>query len=138
MQVKEIMCKKAEFLPPTASLKEAAKLMKSNDYGFIPIGESDRLVGAVTDRDIVIRAIAEGKDINQVTLGEIMSKGIQYCFEDEDLKTVAQKMEKLQVRRLVVLNKDKRMIGIISLGDIATKAKNATLCSRLTEAVSAH
>jgi CBS domain-containing protein len=138
MKVKDIMCKKAEFLPPTATLKEAAIKMRNVDCGFLPVGQNDRLIGAITDRDIVIRAFAEGKDINKLTVGDVMSKGIQFCFEDDDLKNVIKKMEEHRVRRLVVLNKDKRMIGIISLGDIATKAKNATLCSELAEAVSTH
>lgn len=138
MKVKEIMSKKPEFLPPTATLKEAANRMRSLDFGFIPVGENDRLIGVVTDRDMIIRAIAAGKDPNKTVLRDVMSEGIQFCFETDDLKKVAQKMEKLQIRRLVVLNNDKRMIGIISLGDIATKCKDASLCSEITEAVSAH
>lgn len=138
MQVKEIMSKKPEFLPPNATLKQAADIMRSNDCGFVPIGENDRLIGAITDRDITIRAIATGKDINKTTVRDIMSKGIQFCFDNDELEKVVKKMETLQIRRLVVLNKDKRMIGIISLGDIATKCKNSELCSELTEAVSTH
>lgn len=136
MLAKDVMSKKPEFLEPTATLKQAADQMRTHDYGFIPVGQNDRLIGAVTDRDMVIRAIAEGKDPSKTTLGEIVSKGIQFCFETDNLESVAKKMEDLQVRRLVVLNKDKRMTGIISLGDIATKGNDSKLCSELTEAVS--
>lgn len=138
MLAKDVMSKKPEFLSPTATLKEAAAKMVANDYGFIPVGENDRLIGAVTDRDIVTRAIANGKDLLKTTLKDVMSKGIQFCWESDDLDVVAQKMEKLQIRRLVVLNEDKRMTGIISLGDIATKAKNPKLCNEICDAVSHH
>ena len=138
MLAKDVMSHKPEFLPPSATLKQAADQMRTHDYGFIPVGENDRLIGTVTDRDLTIRAIAEGKDPNRVTLRDVMSKGIQCCLDTDDVKSVAEKMEKLQIRRLVVLNKDKRMVGIISLGDIATKCKDTKLCSELAEAVSHH
>lgn len=138
MLAKDLMSKKPEFLPPNATLKQAADQMRTHDYGFIPVGENDRLIGAVTDRDIAIRAVAEGWDPSKKTIGDVMSKGIYFCNEDDDLKKVAQQMEKLQVRRLVVLDKNKRMTGIISLGDIATKCKDFKLCSEIAEAVSHH
>lgn len=136
MLAKEIMSKKPEFLPPTATLQQAADQMRTHDYGFIPVGENDRLIGAVTDRDIVIRAVAEGKDPSTTTLREVMSKGIQFCYETDSLEKIASHMENLQVRRLVVLNSDKRMTGVISLGDIATKSNNVILCGEVTDAVS--
>jgi CBS domain-containing protein len=136
MLAKEIMTTKPELLPPNATLTQAADQMRSHDYGFIPVGENDRLIGAVTDRDIVIRGIAIGKDPNKVTIKEVMSEDIQYCFEDDDVKEVAQKMENMQIRRLVVLDKNKRLTGVISLGDIATKCKNRELSGELTDAVS--
>lgn len=136
MLAKDIMSKKPEFLPPTATLKQAADQMRTHDYGFLPVGENDRLIGAVTDRDITTRAIAEGKDPTKTTLGDVMTKGIHFCLETDNLEKIVKQMEELQIRRLVVLNKDKRMTGIISLGDIATRSKNAKLCSELTDAVS--
>ena len=136
MQAKDIMSKRPEFVPPTWTLKQAADQMRTHDYGFLPIGENDRLIGAITDRDLAIRAIAEGRDPNRTMVRDVMSKGIHYCWETDSLETIVQQMEGLQVRRLVVLNKDKRMTGIISLGDIATKSHNPTLCSELTDAVS--
>ena len=135
MLAKDIMSKKPEFLPPTATLKQAADQMRTHDYGFIPVGENDRLIGAITDRDIVVRAICEGRDPNKTKLNDIMSQGIYYCFESDELKNVAKKMEELQIRRLVVLNKNKRMTGVISLGDFATKSKDSKLCSELTDAI---
>jgi len=138
MLAKEIMSKKPEFLSPSATLKQAADQMRSHDYGFIPIGENDRLVGTITDRDLAIKGVAQGLDPNKKTVKEVMHKGIHYCFENDPLEKVIHQMEQLQVRRLIVLNKDKRMTGIISLGDIATKCKDPKLCSELTEAVSHH
>jgi CBS domain-containing protein len=138
MLAKDVMSRKPEFLPPSATLKQAADQMRTHDYGFIPIGENDRLIGALTDRDIAIKAVAEGWDPNKKTIKEAMHKGIFYCWENDSIEKVIKQMEKLQVRRLVVLNNEKRMTGIISLGDIATKCKNAKLCFELTEAVSHH
>lgn len=138
MLAKDLMTKKPEFLSPSATLKQAADQMRSHDYGFLPIGENDRLVGALTDRDITIKAVAAGWDPNKKTVKEVMHKGVHYCMESDTLEKVIAQMEKLQVRRLIVLNANKRMTGIISLGDIATKCKNSKLCSELTEAVSQH
>lgn len=138
MQAKDIMSKKPEFLPPTATLTEVAKLMAKQDFGFVPIGENDRLIGAVTDRDIIIRAIAKGKDPNKTLVKDVLSEGIQYCFDVDDLEKLAQHMEEQQIRRLVVLNKEKRMVGIVSLGDIFTKSKNAKLSLEIGDAVSQH
>jgi len=136
MLAKDLMSTKPEFVPPDATLKQAADQMKSHDFGFLPIGENDRLIGTLTDRDITINAVAKGWDPNIKTVKEVMHKGIHYCMESDSLEKVIAQMEKLQVRRLIVLNQNKRMTGIISLGDIATKCKNPKLCSELTEAVS--
>lgn len=138
MLAKDVMTKKPEFLPPTATLKQAADFMRKIGCGFAPIGENDRLIGAITDRDIIIRGIAQGKDPNKTLVKEVMTTGIQFCFEGDTLETVAEKMEALQIRRIVVLNKDKRLTGIISLGDVVTKCKDKTLCSELADAVSQH
>lgn len=136
MLAKDVMSRKPEFLPPDATLQVAANQMRTHDYGFIPVGKNDRLIGTVTDRDIIIRAISEGKDPNKTTLGDIMSEDMFFCFETDDLNKVVQQMESLQVRRLVVLNENKRLTGIISLGDIARKSHDEKLCGELTEAIS--
>lgn len=138
MLARDVMTTKPEFISPTATLKDAAKLMRSHDYGFIPIGEEDRLIGAVTDRDLAVRAMAEGWDPNSKTVREVMTENIQFCYESDSILKVAQIMEKAQIRRLVVLNKDKRMTGIISLGDIAVKCKNPALCNEITAVVAHH
>lgn len=138
MLAKEIMSKKPEFLPPTATLMDAAEKMSSHDYGFIPVGENDRLLGAITDRDLTVRGLAKGKDPQKTQVKDVMSPKIQYCYENDDLKTVAQKMEQQKVRRLVVLNEKKRMTGVISFGDIVTKSHDAKICTEIASAVSEH
>ncbi|TJW88713.1 MAG: CBS domain-containing protein, partial [Mesorhizobium sp.] len=107
------------------SLQKIAKRMAVDDVGFLPVGENDRLVGTITDRDIVVRAVAEGKDGN-ATVREVMTKDVKYCFEDEDIEHVAQNMGDIQVRRLPVLNRDKRLVGVVSLADAALKEDPAT------------
>lgn len=136
MKAKEIMTKGPDFLPPTATLKEAADFMKKHDCGFVPIGENDRLIGAVTDRDLAIRGIAAGKDPNKTQIRDVLSKGIHFCLEEDSIEKVIKQMEDLQIRRIVVLSDQKRMTGIISLGDIAKRLHNAELCAELTETVS--
>lgn len=135
MLAKDVMSTNPKTLPPTASLKEAAELMEAQDFGFVPIAENDRLVGAVTDRDLVVRGVAEGRDPNNTTLGEVMTKGIQYCFESDSEEEIANRMEKEQIRRLVVLTENKRLSGI-SLGDVATKVGDEKLSGEITYAVS--
>jgi CBS domain-containing protein len=112
------MTREVQLATPDQSLLEAAKLMAEGDCGVLPVGENDKLVGMLTDRDIVVRGLAEGKDAN-TPIREVMSSDVRYCYEDDDLSDVAQNMGELQVRRLPVVNKDKRLVGIVSLGDIA-------------------
>jgi len=119
MKVREIMTSNVECLAPDASLKDIAQEMKSLDVGFIPVCENDRLVGTVTDRDIVIRAVAEGTDINTCKARNIMSREIIYAFDDDDVKTVAEKMREKDVRRILILDKEKRLVGVVSIGDIS-------------------
>jgi CBS domain-containing protein len=118
MNAKECMSKDVRIASPTWSLKEAAKTMKEIDAGFLPVGENDRLVGMITDRDIAIRGIAEGKG-PKAKVRDVMTDEVIYCFEDEDLDAVSVKMADRKVRRLPVLNRDKRLVGVISIGDLA-------------------
>lgn len=136
MLVKEVMSKKPDYLSPGITLKQAADEMLKHNIGCVPIGDDndERLIGFLTDRDIAIRGVAKGKDPNKTTVKEIMTKKVLYCYEDDDVRLAAKSMSKQHVRRLIVLNRKKRMTGIISLGDIAFKAKNelltaSTLCS---------
>jgi len=112
------MTRDVQVANPDQSIVEAAKMMADGDYGVLPVAENDQLVGMVTDRDIVIRGLAEGK-AGDTRIKEIMSEEVKYCFEDDDLDDVARNMSDLQVRRLPVVNRDKRLVGIVSLGDIA-------------------
>lgn len=118
MKVREIMTSNVECLSPNASLKDLSQKMKSLDVGFIPICDNDRLNGTVTDRDIVIRAIAENRDFN-TKARDIMTRDIVYCFEDDDVKDVAEKMRDKDVRRMLILNSSKRLVGVVSIGDIS-------------------
>jgi CBS domain-containing protein len=126
MKVREIMTSNVECLTPEASLKEIAQEMKSLDVGFIPVCDNDRLVGTVTDRDIVIRAVAEGNDINTSRARDVMTREIIFAFEDEDVKNVAEKMREKDVRRILILDRSKRLVGVVSIGDIAKVEEKVT------------
>jgi CBS domain-containing protein len=136
MQLKDIMTRDPLVLNPDTKLKEAAQKMRELDSGVMPVGERDRLVGMLTDRDITVRATAEGKDPNSTPVREAMTQDVVYCFEDDDIQAAARKMEEHQIRRLIVLNRDKRLVGIVSLGDLAVHAPSDRLPGEVTEAVS--
>jgi CBS domain-containing protein len=121
MKIREIMTGQVHLVSPDQSIAEAARRMSQEDVGALPIAENDRLVGMITDRDIAIRAVAEGKG-PKTKLREIMTEQVKYCFEDQELDDVADNMADIQMRRLPVLNRQKRLVGIVSLGDLATKA----------------
>lgn len=135
MQVKEIMSKKVTWVDPDLPLKQAAKKMLDLNVGCLPVGKDDRLIGMITDRDITCRAVAKGHDPARTTIADAMSKGISYCFEDQDVSEAAQLMEKKQIHRLPVLSRKKRMVGILSLGDLALHASHE-LTGEVVEAVS--
>jgi CBS domain-containing protein len=118
MRVSEAMTRDVRIANPGQSIREVAKMMGEIDAGVLPVGENDRLVGMITDRDIAIRAIGQGKGPDTL-VRDVMSKEVKYCYEDEDLEHVAQNMGDIQVRRLPVVNRDKRLVGIVSLGDVA-------------------
>lgn len=119
MKIVEIMTSDPELIDPNASIREAAKRMKNEDIGALPVGENDRLIGMVTDRDIAMRGVAEGRSPDTTTVRDIMSEKIFYCFEDDDVEAAARCMAENQVRRLPILNRNKRLTGIIALADIA-------------------
>ena len=119
MRIAEAMSRDVQTVTPDQSIIDAARLMADCDCGSLPVEENDRLVGMVTDRDIIIRAIAEGKS-NDTRIKDVMSQEVKYCFEEDDLDSVARNMGDQQIRRLPVVSKDKRLVGIVSLGDIAT------------------
>jgi len=121
MQVREIMSQDVTIITPDDTLQKAAKLMADLDAGALPVGENDRLVGMLTDRDITVRAVAQGKAPDQCRVRDVMSSEVKFVFEDDSVDDAASKMSELQLRRLAVLNRDKRLVGIVSLGDIAAK-----------------
>jgi CBS domain-containing protein len=118
MRVSEAMTRDVRVANPGQTIREVAKIMAQIDAGSMPVGENDRLIGMITDRDIALRAVAQGKGPD-TPVRDVMSKEVKYCFEDEDLEHVAQNMADIRVRRLPVVNRDKRLVGIVSLGDIA-------------------
>jgi CBS domain-containing protein len=118
MRVNEAMTNDVRIARPDQTIRDAARMMMQIDAGVLPVGENDRLVGMITDRDIAIRAVGAGKD-PQTPIREIMSKGVMYCFEDDELDDIVQNMADVKVRRLPVLDHNKRLVGILSLGDIA-------------------
>ena len=122
MQVKDVMTRGAECVRPDDTLQAAAQKMKALDVGPLPVcGENDRLVGMLTDRDIVLRAVAEGLDARTAKVRDAMTEGITYCYEDDTVADAARCMSEEQIRRLVVLNRDKRLVGIVSRGDLAVE-----------------
>ena len=118
MKVGEIMTRDVRLASPGQKLREVAAEMEKNDIGVMPVSENDRLVGMVTDRDIAVRGISHGLG-PEAPVRDVMSGEVRYCFEDEDIDDLAQNMADEQIRRLPVLNHDKRLVGIISLGDLA-------------------
>jgi CBS domain-containing protein len=125
MQVYDIMTPTVHIADPNMTIRDAARCMRADDVGALPVGENDRLVGMVTDRDIVVRAVAEARSPGNTTVREVMSKGICYCFEDDDAEGAAQVMAKHQVRRLPVLNRDKRLVGVVALADLGRSEDEA-------------
>jgi CBS domain-containing protein len=118
MRVSEAMTRGVKLCTPGQTIREAARTMAEIDAGAMPVGENDRLIGMITDRDIAIRAVAQGKGPD-TPVREVMSEHIHYCYEDEEIDDVAQNMGDIRVRRLPVVNREKRLVGILSLGDVA-------------------
>jgi CBS domain-containing protein len=118
MKVSETMTRDVRVASPEETVRKAAQMMASLDAGALPVGEKDHLIGMITDRDIVIRGIAKGKG-PKAKIRDVMTEDVKYCFEDQEVEEVTRNMADIQVRRLPVLNRDKRLVGILSLGDIA-------------------
>jgi CBS domain-containing protein len=127
MKVKDIMSKEVQVIHPDDSLQTAAQKMSSHDIGFLPVLEANELVGVITDRDIVLRGIAQGMNSNAMLGRELMTSPVIYCFDDQDVKEAAKLMEESQIRRLVILSRpDKHLVGVVSLGDLALNIKRDT------------
>jgi CBS domain-containing protein len=136
MQVREVMTRDVEVVRPDIPIREAAERMRSLDVGLIPVCDGERLVGMLTDRDITVRAVAAGKDPNGTSVREVMTADAICIPEDQEVDEAASLMEEGQIRRLPVLNADKRLVGIISLGDIAVGTRDRARVGRALEEVS--
>lgn len=126
-QVKDVMSANCEWISPETSVADAAKSMRDKDIGFLPVGENDRLIGMVTDRDIVMRNVAEGKDSGATQVRDVMTPKTYYCYDDQDVEEVCNNLGEIQVRRLPVVSRDKRLVGVVSLGDLAQSASRANI-----------
>jgi CBS domain-containing protein len=137
MQVSEIMTANVECARPDSSLLDAARKMKKLDIGSLPVcGDDDKLTGIVTDRDIVIRAVADGRDLEETKVRDIMTPDIIFCTDKHPVEHAARLMNQSQVRRLVVLNDQQRMVGILSLGDLAVDARDEQVAGDALEGIS--
>jgi CBS domain-containing protein len=136
MLVGEVMTRNVEVIGSNAPLVEAAAKMKDLDVGLIPVCEADELKGTLTDRDITVRGIAEGYNPSQTKVGDIMSTDLAYCFEDEEIEEALNIMEARQIRRLPVLSREKRLVGIVSLGDLAVHGGQRELVGETLKEVS--
>jgi CBS domain-containing protein len=129
MQISEIMTRGVETIPPDASLQQAASAMEAMGIGSLPVCDGQRLVGAITDRDIVVRGVAAGLSPVDSLVRDCMTPDIAYAYEDEDADEVLERMKVLQIRRLSILDREKKLVGIVALGDVATEPRAAGLAS---------
>ena len=136
MQVSEVMSKHVDCISPEATLTAAAEQMRALNVGALPVCDNDRLVGMITDRDIAVRSVAEGHDPCADRVRDVMTSKLYYCFDDQDIDQAGDVMREKQVRRLPVLNRQKRLVGIISLGDLAVETGDEQLAGHVLEGVS--
>jgi CBS domain-containing protein len=122
-QLKDVMSRGVQVISPDSTIREAARKMREGDFGMMPVGENDRMIGAITDRDIAIRAVAEGKDPD-TRVRDVMSEDIVWAYEDASVEEAAELMSEHQIRRLPIVNRDKRLVGIVALGDFAVEASD--------------
>lgn len=123
MTLKDIMSTNVMTVTPDATLQAAAELMRDGDIGMLPVGDQGRLVGSITDRDICIRAVARGKDPTTARVKEAMTEDLLFAFDDDDIDRAADLMAERQVRRLPILSREERLVGIVSLGDVAVRVQ---------------
>jgi CBS domain-containing protein len=119
-QIKDVMSRSVQVISPEATLAEAARLMRDGDFGLLPVGENDRMIGTISDRDIAVRAVAQGRDGN-TKVRDAMSQGVCWAYDDEPVERASEVMCQNQVRRLPIVNRDKRLVGIVALGDLAVR-----------------
>lgn len=136
MQLKDVMTREVEVISPEDSIEEAARKMDRFNVGPLPVCDGQRLVGMVTDRDITVRATAAGKDPRSARVREAMTRDVLYCFDDQDVGEAAELMKTQQIRRLPVLDRSQRLVGIVSVGDLATDVRDDRLSGQVLEQVS--
>lgn len=132
MKVADCMTRDVRVANPNETIQEAARAMAEIDAGVLPVGDDDRLVGMITDRDIAVRGVAQGRGPD-ASVADVMSREVKYCFDDEEVEDVLRNMGDIKVRRLPVVNRDKRLVGIISLGDIATDSSRPPTAEALQQ-----
>lgn len=137
MKISEVMHRGATSVGPDTAVTKIARMMLDNDVGSIPVAENGRVIGMVTDRDIALRAVANGKDVSRLMARDIMSGKVNCCHEMEDLDTAARMMERNHIRRLPVLDASEKLVGMVSLGDVC-HAASQRLTADVVKAVSAH
>ena len=133
MRIQDVMTAEVSFVRPDTPILEIARKMRDGDIGATPVVEDERLVGMVTDRDVVVRVIADGGDVRTKTARDAMSPGILYCFVDESVEAVLENMGDQQIRRLPVVDREKRLVGVVSLGDLALSGKRKAAGEALQE-----
>jgi CBS domain-containing protein len=138
MKISEMMTQETVLMSPEMHVRRACEIMRDSDIGFIPITDGERILGAVTDRDVATRAIAQGLDPDTTPVRDVMSREIVYIFEDQDELDAARLMQVKQIRRLVVLNRDKRLVGILSLSDLSSHARDHALAGEVLDSMMDH
>lgn len=136
MLLRQIMARDVEVIHPDNTVQEAAEMMKALDIGSLPVCNGRKIEGIITDRDITLRAVSAGSDSNAVTVKEIMTPDLHYCFDDQPVHEAAWIMQRYQIRRLPIVNRNKELVGMVSLGDIATGTENSSLSGSTLEEVS--
>ena len=133
--LKELMSHDVHVIDPNSTIREAAQQMLKGNFGMLPVGENDRMIGAISDRDIVLRAVAEGLD-SSTKVRDVMSDGVVWAYETDSVSDAAQRMSKHQVRRLPVVNAEKRLVGIVALGDFAVESTDLQLAGEALSKIS--
>ena len=136
LRIKDVMTPQAEVISPDATAEEAASIMKTLDIGVLPVCDAEGLVGVLTDRDLVVRVLAPTRDPKAMLVGEAMTPSVVYCFEDDEVEQAATVMARQQIRRLPVLDRNRKLVGIVSVGDLAVHTQDHELTGQVLENVS--
>ena len=135
-KLKDVMSRDVQVISPDDPIQEAAQQMRAGNFGMMPVGENDRMVGAISDRDIAIRVVADGMDPGSTRVRDVMSEGIVWAYEDDSVDLAAKLMSEHQIRRLPILNADKRLVGIVALGDFAVESADIDVAAEALAEIS--